>query len=696
MLSPSLASGGELGLRSLPEVLWSDQAEAAVASLGDGAEIEGELLVALSGSLARAFPEAWATGLSRSASNSMEMELTDLLHFGLRISRVQERAVHYGDAKTIFQIYLTGSLTLLNLGTGETLGSRTFTIVQGVNRVGHQDLLDDAGRAEGIKRAGALLVQELVAQCRARFQPGEIRAYVAGRHKKRAVLAYGFLDGASRGDVFSLEGGGNLRLTNVQERLSMGSVHGGVGLPKVGTELSRIGAPRVASDAPRLMVLAGRADQVVAPGVTGGELAQWVGDALVESGFTVIPGPAVLTGSQMSESGAVNVSLDKIVGAMTLPDILVIPSVLQHRVSAQRDEELGIEMFLVDVVLTTSFVDVGTGTVLYGTSVTDSRSELSTDTGRQIDPRDSFPGLIKDAALVLGARVGEEFKPRRAYGKISGPVAPNGTVRWKPEGRPLGFGTVAEVLTRSVEFKSPVSGESIGFVEEVSGTVKVVESRPNAKNERGRVIISTTPIEAGQRVRAVVGTESADTRIVRLGKIDVPGDSAVLSEDELRAVASAALETSGHFRAALDDSGLEVLKEASQGFNSGVFAVHSANESPVEPASHRMDITIRLSVDPLKRKGKRVHREFFCDISASLVNLESGRPETLLSPSQGAVEVYVMRQSSKLGPVRLRKGVVILGLREEDVPGHLRRLAFSALVDLNRRLRKLADKAEGQ
>ena len=690
LLVGGTASADELAIRVLPDILVSDAARTSVPP-DQLVPLTADIQVNLQRGIAGAYPKAWAAGEAREASNRMETELEDLLYFAFRLSRHQQRRFQYGDEKTVFSLYLTGSLTLLDLGSGEMMGSRTFTVVLRKEVMGTPADLDPATKLSNSMKASDALVDALVDQFSQQFRPGVIEATVAGQHRSDIVLARGYLDGAYRGEVFKDGKGGMVRLTSIQEKLSVGEFLGPAGTkPTAGAVLSRVGTPGPAGDAPRLAVFVADPGAEVAPGVSGAELAQWVGDNLVESGFTVIPSSTELFLLQADEASKINVSADKLMGSMASPDILVAPTVLRHVMYVQQDEETESEINVLEVVVSASFIDVATGTVLYGTSVEKTTHEVTQEGGRQTDPVLAFTGLVKDSSSELAQIVGDEFQPRRAYGRLRGPTGPSGNVAWVPDGVPLGLGTVAEVLAASREFVDPEDGTSIGFVEEPIGTVKVTGSRPKA--EEGQVLVASVPLAAGQRLRAVVGTAATDLRIVELGKLDVQVNGSDIAMDEpVRDCALAALYTGGHFRAVLDSEDRAILEAASYELTGGSYADLSLDTLQSGVATHRLDITTRLVAEAPAVQGKLRRRAFRVEATGSLVNLRTGEPEVLLSPSKGAVMVYDMWMERELR-ARERRNRAIVGMRDEDVPAHLSALSFVTLDELMRRVRLLADK----
>jgi hypothetical protein len=541
-----------------------------------------------------------------------------------------------------------------------------------------------------------LLTQRLVTDVKERLSPGLIQTTVAGQHRGRVVLARGYLDGGFRGEIFKTDKGKTLRVTSVQERLSLAEWGGSGPPPIAGTPLSRHGAPSVGANAPRLMVFVPNPDETVAPGVSAAELGQWFSDDLVESQFVVIPMSADLFSSKQVEAAIVNVDAAKIgLGAMVKPDILVVPEILRQATYTQRDDEREADIFTLELVVSCTFIDVATGTVLYGTTTSLSKDEVLQDWGRQTDVMESFKKLAMDASRGLAGQAGKEFKPRRAYGKIKSAADANGQVTWTLDSAPLGLGTVAEVLMRSKEFKDPSTGKSIGFVEDLIGTVKVTGSKGKATKEQGRVLVAVVPLGPGHRVRAVVGTASGDRRIVRMGdvSIDISGAPG-LTESAVRTTLSGALHTNGHFRTALGAHGRKVLEQAGAELGSGSYQVdESTSEMPMDPATHQVDIQVKASAAPAKKKGKMISRDYRFDVTASLTDLESGEGAMLKGCKTCPTRVYTMWKGKTL-KARQRKGEVVMGLRDEDAGNHVKGVVFDGMTELMRRLRLLSDKAK--
>jgi len=646
--------------------------------------------------LSTAFPDGWAEGQTRADNAGIQEELEDLLHFAFRVTNYQTRRYAYGSDKVIFRLYISGSLSLLNLGTGETLGTRTLTAMGNKEIIGSRDALTESESLELEQSVAVLLTNRLVDDVKERLSPGMIQATVAGQHRGRVVLARGYLDGGFRGEIFKTAKGHTLRVTSVQERLSLADWGGSGPPPTAGTGLSRHGAPSKGANAPRLMVFVPEPEMEVAPGVSAAELGQWFSDDLVESQFVVIPMAADLFKSKQVEAAIVNVDAAKIgLGAMVKPDILVVPEVLRYAKYEQRDDEREADVFILELVVSCTFIDVATGTVLYGTTTSLDKSEVLQDWGRSTDVEESFKKLVMDASRGLAGEAGKEFKPRRAYGKVKSAADANGQITWTLDSVPLGLGTVAEVLMRSKEFKDPSTGESIGFVEDLIGTVKVTGSKGKASKEQGQVVIATVPLGPGHRVRAVVGTASSDRRIVRMGDVSIEISGAPgLTESEVRTALSGALHTNGHFRTALGAHGRQVLKQAGAELGSGSYQVDdSTSEMPMEAATHQVDLQVKASAAPAKTKGKMISRDYRFDVTASLTDLESGEGTMLNGCKTCPTSVYTMWEGKAL-KARQVKGKVVMGLRDEDAGNHVKGVAFKGMTELMRRLRLLSDKAK--
>jgi len=697
--SPLLAA--DLGIRALSEVFWSDAMEPEQKKRLE-VLLAGEAGTGSPGLLAehleRGFPGLWAEGKARVGGDTLADEVEDLLHFALRMSNYQQRRYQYGQDKTIFRLYLSGSLSLLNLGTGETLGSRTTTVFVEEEVLGVPERLSDAAYRDMEARATKNLVKELVLGAKKHLTPETQEAHVAGQHKGRVVLARGYQDGGFSGEVFQVGAGAMLRVTSVQEHLSLAAFMGSGAKPTAGDVVSRVGPPTKGDDAPRLMVFVPDSDEWVVPGVLAGSFGQWFGDALVEAGFTVIPMSDDLVKSQRDEGATIDISSEALEGAMVKPDILVMPQVLRHATYKQRHEEKEADIFILEMVVSCTFIDVATGTVLFGASKSDKEQEILTDWGRQTDVMEVFQKIARRVSTKLASEAFENFKPRRASGSVTGPATPAGEVSWKLEKDiPLGLGTIAEVLMRSKEFKHPQTGASVGFVEEYVGTVRVTGSGNKVTKEVGSVIGTTVPVGPGHRIRAVVGSQGNDDRVIQLGSLalNVVGTNA-LSEDDVRKIVNGATHTSGHFRTALDNAGRTVLEKAGAELGSGSYVVDDAgDELAMEAATHRVDIRLKLGASELETKGKKLSRSFRADLEAVLVNLETGQGETLEGCKTCPTEVYTMWKSNSFEG-RKKKKSVVMGLRDEDAPAHLKQVTFESVQELMRRLRLLSDKARAK
>ena len=682
-IGPALAGDDGFGLRLLPEVLW---AEAAAESFGESraSSIDEVIHAQLQESAADAFPGAWEAGLARSEGGPMQLELGGLFHLALRVSRYQVREIRYGDEKTLYNLYLTGSLSILNLGSGEILEGRTATVLHQSEVLGSAGRSADAVQAAD-RGAARTLVRTLVDDLAERFSPGLIEAEVVGQYGKRDVLARGYLDGAYEGEVFRLPDGGRVRLEQVQERLSLGNPLGPGGRPAVGSVVRRVGQAASAGDAPRLMVVPVDPDGEAGPGVSGGELAQWLSDGLAQAGFPVLPSAADLNLSQMSEAAELDVARDQIVGSMVRPDVFVIPWVVRHGLQEQADAERDANVYLLTVEVGCSFVDASTGIVLHGARTTITAEEYTQAVGRQADVAGAFVGLIKDAAGRLATEAADSFRPRRAYGTLLGPADAGGEIRWRPDGPLLGRGSTAALLSRSKEYTSPRTGTTLGAVENLIGRVRV--NSGGGETERGRVLTATQPAARGQRIRATVrsGGGGGGTRVVELGAVSVDRAS-VLSEEQLRHIGQSVLATSGLFMAVLDDHEMPSLGWTKDELSdSASYDLTREDGQETTLATHRLDLRLTFRVGETEARKRLLRRAFKIEITGSLIDLATGTAEVLHSPSKGDVLEYSMWLEREIFAKESRNALAV-GFGDEDVPGQLEALTVDALQEFMRRV----------
>ena len=143
LLLPVTASADGFALRALPELLWGTQAEKDVPNaVKESLDTTAHDIIAAA--VEGQYPEAWAEGISRGSAWRMERELEDMLHIGFRVSRYQVQRTQFGTAKTVFNVYITGSLFMVNLGSGEVLAARTLTSYVSREIKGHADRLEPA------------------------------------------------------------------------------------------------------------------------------------------------------------------------------------------------------------------------------------------------------------------------------------------------------------------------------------------------------------------------------------------------------------------------------------------------------------------------------------------------------------------------------------------------------------------------
>ncbi|MCK6528571.1 hypothetical protein L6R50_13780 [Myxococcota bacterium] len=686
----------EVALRALSPVMVSEGMRKA-ADPALRAALEEVAGGALAGALDARFPEAAAAGRTREESSRIQLELQDLLHLGLRLSRAQLRTIHFGEDRTDFQLSVTGTLFIVNLGTGEVLDARSVTSKTTSKKSGRV-AAPPRDVVEALAEAGAKqLVGELAGRLAKDFRPGRIEARVADTHRGALVLARGYMDGAYNGEVFQLPSDDGkpprtFQVFQTQEKLSLARPTSAGGLPKAGTVLARIGMTASAGNTPRLMVARAEGEGEAVRGVAPEDIDQWAEDLLADSGFVVLPSAGDLVRAQLAEAARVDVAEKALVGAQVQPDLLVVARMERATLTSSFDEKTSSDLMIAEVTASLSFVDVRSGAVLYGTDATEKRQDYVQEGGKQFDADDLFPGLAKDAVLAAAKKAAAGFKPRRASAKAT--AATPSRLSWSVQDIPFGVGTVAEVYRGAKEVKDGKGG-SLGFVEELVGTARVVES--DGKKEKAQPMVLATAAVPGLRLKAVAGTATSDARLVALGEVRLqssPGSAVrVRVGDRERDHARTALYGSGAFQAVVDGDLARRLDTASSFLNSGAFAAGGDAVAEVKAASptHRWDVEATVTVGALEKKGGKLARTLRADVAVSLVDAESGQPVTLKRPNGETMTRYTNYYLERTLSAREKKGVVAVGLADDDMPAAVEVLLLDAFREAASRTRKLAD-----
>ncbi len=687
--TPALA--GEFALRGLPSVLWVEQARASLPK-DIVAGVDAQLLARLDKALRGAFPDAMGIGDSRAGGTEMQRSLQDLLHVGATVSRLQVVTTRYGTEKTAWTLYLTGTVFVVNLGTGEVVAARSLTAVVPVEQLGAApEQPDSATLADMLGRSTDALASQLVAQLKAGMKPGIVQAEVVGRVGSDFVLSRGRKDGAYVGETFRTADGATVRVAAVSDGVSRARSTGKAELAR-GAIVQRLGTVLEGGDAPRLLVQSSAQEGVLAAGVTGANLSSWAGDALAGKGYVVLPSGVNLIAAQMAESSAVDVAYEALVGAQAIPDILVVPTVRSVRITRTFDEASRATTLDYEAVVQATFIDVRSGLVLYGAEGSQKRQDYVKEGGRQVAVEDRVPALVKDATLVLADTVAARFNPRARVAPLhtGGPAE----IEWKLDVGGFGRGTLVEVLDRGPEFKAS-NGQSLDTLDTLIGTARVV--RTDAKLEVATVIASVKPVTGAMRVRAVAGSVGSDDRTVELGEVTVDGtlpkgvnlDTAVRGSlylsDKLRAaVTGPELEAVAGFRRVLEQSGA---------FEAGATIAEGRS------ATHRLDVRVSAEAPPATETpaGKRLilERKVKVTLVGTLVDLATGKPVKLVT-SKGEEKTSGTCTMDGVWTATVRPGEYAPGFGAEDTGDLVQQVVGTAMLDLARRLRGMADRGAGR
>jgi len=618
----------------------------------------------------------------------MQRRSTGLLHCGYRTSRVELQRTTYGQDKTIFSLIITGSLFLVNLGTGEVVAARTSTAIAQTEQAGEIQELPSEDTLALAGTTASSLVDTLLVSLAERAQLGLVEAIVAKQlDATRVVVAHGALDGAYRGESFGIEGlpGVTARLVAIQGRFSVALLSEPRSLD-VGRRLSRPGLRLAGGQAPRLLVQISNPDLAVAPGVTAGEIGTWVEDGLAQAGFAVVPSGAAFLAAQLAEASDINIATSALVGAQSLPDLVVLPSVVDVLVFEERDEDTRSDIHVLEAGVALAFVPVRGGTVDFGVVERARRTETIQEGGRTIDLNRAFKALLKDAALTATAVAGRDYSVRTLSSTLTSPASPAGVVNWAVDVAPLGAGTVAEVFRLGPEIPDPQDGVSLGRLEELVGTVRVESS--TSRKESGTVMAAATPLQPGMLVRAIASTRSMDRHIVELGQVTILEPSLPMPARRVRSSVLAALHGAPAFRSTPSAEAGDWIEGLSRELSSGAYSPAPGDESRMVtglPPTHRLELDLLFEAGPVEASGRLVERVLKISVNARLIDLEAGESVTLVDPQGKAWTEYPMWQRRTLRAKKTR-GKLAVGLADSDVSEQLEKLLFEAATELYRRL----------
>lgn len=685
-----IATADEISLRVLPETLWSPAARSMAGDqLADAVEVAARR--GLEAALPRLSPEAAARGASLDSASGMRRDAEGLVHLGFRASRFEVQRTEFGQDKTVFSVFVTGTLFLVNLGTGEFLAARTFTSIAQSEKRGVA-VLDAAESRHLAEAATADVVMVLVDQLVARIHLGTIEAPVVGTvGQNRVVLARGYLEGAYRGEGFSIPGhvGATARIESVQEHLSVAVLEPGTHLA-AGSTLSRPGLIMRGGAAPLILVHSPDPDALVAPGVSGGELLSWVEDNLSSAGFWVVPSGTALIASQLAEAAHVDIAESVLVNAQAMPDVVAVPSVFNVLSFLEHDEETASDIHVLEVGLSLAFVGLQTRTVDCGAWKRASKTEVIQEGGRSADVQRAFRGLLKDAAIGAAEQAVTKYDLQRSVATLRNPPDASGHLSWKVGQLPLGLGTVAEVVRLGREYVDPRDGRSLGRIEEVVGTV-VVEGSGSAR-ESGRVMAAAVPVVPGMQLQAVSSTQAVGRRVVKLGTVDLDSGSTILTREVVERSVRAALHSSGVFRTSPDDLEPGLLASVRRELDGGGFSSEGARDADGrEPAmaTHILNLRLGLDAGSLSGSKKLSERVLTVNLAASLLDDVSGQPVRLVDPKGKEWTEYSMWQRRTL-KAKERRGQIAVGLGDADAADQLDKLTFDAVLELLRRLGLMA------
>jgi len=686
VLSGTASAAESFSIRAVPTIIWNDEAAGRVpAALRDRMDVRTVDNLKLGAKAV--WPEAWEAGKARETGD-LQRELGNMVHVGMRVSRVQENLVRFGSDKTQASVHLTATAFISNLSTGDVLASRTLTCVQPRDLLGVVTEFPREFAEELILGASTMCATALVEELSEHFDPTRTLTQVVGKHDGRFVVDRGYMSGGYKGEVFNGESGSRLRLVDVQAELSIATFVGKP--PKDGETLSRFGPQVSAGSAPRLMAVPGDPQIQALPRVTEAEVAHWAADALSEQGgFSVIPHTDAMFLAADMESAQINVTRDALVGSQAAPDVAVLPQILDW--SVVNYEVPGTDLIEHEINMAGSlhFVDVETGLVLYGTLCHDKATLQSDPNGKQADVEAQMPAMTRRTLRACAEKAKVEYAPERRYATVANAAGADKQFGWSSEAGRMGAGTVVEILDRGPEFTAQ-DGRKLGAVDEVIGTARVIAS--DDSSETAALIISTRPVGKNMRVRAVPGTTTSDPRIVSLALVEWKG-----IERRANNVA-AAFHASSQFRTMLAGKRLEALDRAFSHLRGGSFG-QSTKVEHVQ-ATHTLEMSFNIARGDVAREVTNA-RKALAAISRPLearavlsVLDQEGNRLVLTHPRTGQTfDTYTWSHTRTLEGQEV-KGVMPRGIQDNELDPAIGLYLQDLAGELTRRARLTMDSAE--
>ena len=676
------AFASEYAIRSVNQIIWETEAKESVSnSVGQdyAQEVDKQMLMELNKYLEKNYPQEYALGLERSQASDIQRTYEDLLHILISVSRFQILKANYGSDKTVFSLALTLNISMINLSTGEVLGSDTFTNISQTQKPGKLDRLPNKEIFELASQNIAALPETVFKRFSTKYKIGKIEATVVAKHEGKFILNHGFTTGAFKGETFFDEKKKKLQIHAVQDNFSLAT---SADKFSVGDKLQHIGLPKVSNSSPKLMILSDKKNKEVAPGVMGSEVNQWLMEALAANDFEVIPPSDSLFMLQSLEASEVNISREALVGNMKQADIIVVPEIIKSGHMTAFDEETETDNFLLETILGCTFIDVNTGSVIFGASVTHQKVERLKDNGRQVNIEESFPGLIKDSALKLvEEKIKASFSPNYLLGKVK--KVNDGLLLLDSGKYSFAIGSNVELLIESKKVTDPSTKKDLGFVEDVVGSAKVVGTKKGMQT--ASINLLSVGKKNGLKVRGLRSTDQQSPIILQLNNVEITPKE---YEKEFYKTIENALFSSGSFTV-VPTKESSIIETYQNEISSGSYESSSNSQSALLP-THHLNLKINFIVSDIKETKKSMSRKYKIEIDSSISEISSGESIDLLSPRLGLVKEYNMWKEYEL---KASKKGIVLGLSDQDTKGNLQTYTYETIIDNIGRLKTLSNKA---
>lgn len=572
----------------------------------------------------------------------------------------------------------TGGVELLDLSTGEVFFSSIFTM-QSIRQVlGDVDAEDEQKFTELFQLNIDDLFDKIIGELNSKYQPGRIEAIACGEYDGKIILNMGRYEGVAERQRFRTSDG-EVSISSVQDHLSQAEIMKG-NPPKTGTKLVRIGANQIAAKGTLTLLVTDAV--IMRPGLISEEfqvteeiLTQWVHDYLASDSTLAMLPPVGSTFLQQTELARKGTIADTTIrGNRALPDIFIRLRVpLAVTCETKGEDGATYTEFLVRLEL--EFYDRKTGLVLYRAAHEEKGLERIEKDYREIDHRNYFTKITKNAVYELTKTAKENFHIEVERGRIT--KVEKDTASFETEGLNVGVGSLFHVFRPHSEVNDPGTGKPLGFLEEMIGIAKVMQIK--GKKGTVQIVVQQKQIQRGDNLRSTGSTLSPGACkkaiIVQAQPVKIINASGITFEIINSELGTDLLEhklvDARYWSVLQNDKSLILLARDQRALEGGEFEISEWNKERLllEPEQFVEAAITLLPVEEMDEKSKILRLQV--DLSLSDVH-----GNTLSDQS-----VKMKRVLSCMTD----KGSVAVGAEEKDLSRHYAEMAEATFEEALRR-----------